>query len=167
MRFLVLYEVEPVISKWAKARADFDLQKFNFRKAPFFVRDDGNKVLDIKYLLQQVDTFKYDGVIAVVKGNKLSGIWGCHNKVSLGDKRFSVVQVEFHKKLYREYVGVFGAAKLEPTKKKTPYYQPEYTFDHELKHAFAWLWNLSDLLHPYVRFKLYDMYKNNFPLKSN
>lgn len=162
MKYLVLYNTTPVISQFAQSVADFDLTKCDFSKVPKFTRDDGNKVFDVRWLFQQLDTVKYDGVIAVVKGNALGGIWGCHNKERTGNKKISVMQVEHHRNLYREYVGALGFAKMEETKKKTPYYQPEYTFDHELIHSLAYLQGKQDLLHLYVKFKAYDIYKNSF-----
>jgi hypothetical protein len=162
MRYLVLHNTTPVISDFARSLADFDLIKCDFDKAPRYKRDDGNKVIDVRWLFQQLDTVKYDGVIAVLNGNALSGIWGCHNKEKIGDKKISVLQVEHHKRLYREYVGAIGFAKLEPTRKKTPYYQPEYTFDHELIHSITYLTGRPDLLHIYVKCRAYDLYKNSF-----
>ena len=166
-RFLVLHNVEPDISDWCKSQCDFDLQEFDFSKAPMFKRDDGDVVMDIKYLLQQVDTFRYDGVIAVVKGNKLKGIFGVHNGITIGDKRFSIIQSEHQEGVYRELVGIVGNASMKATKKKTDYPQPKYTFEHELLHALAWLRKKRDWLHMYIKIKMYESYKNLFKVKTS
>lgn len=102
MRFLVLYNKKPNISEWANARFDFDLKKTSFKNAPRYIQDDGDDVIDAKWLVEKCDTIKYDGVIAYVKGDVLKGVWGTHIKFKLGDKRFSVIQTEHHDDLYRK-----------------------------------------------------------------
>jgi N-acetylmuramoyl-L-alanine amidase len=165
MKFVVLYNTQPVISAWAHARFDFDLRSFDFSDAPKIVRPDGDIVIDPAWLSQQVDTVKYDGVVACVEGDVLIGNWGNHKGLFLNGKRFSVLQVEVHEGIYREYTGVFGMAKMSATKKVTEYPQAEYTFDHEMIHAYKYLQGELDLLHINVRFRRYDFYKNSIPKK--
>ena len=167
MRYLVLYnEVKPTISDWANLRFDFDLKKKDFKKAPRFIQSDGDDVIDAKWLITNVDTDYYDGVIAYVKGNVLKGVWGTHTRMKLGDKKFSVIQCEHHDKLYREYKGALGFAKMVSTRKKTKYPQPEYTFNHELVHSYKYLKGEPDYLHLAIQFKNYNNYIDSIPKKK-
>lgn len=162
MHFLVLHNTKPVISKFARSLATFDQKAFSFKGVPRYTTDKGNTVYDIRSLLQQVDTIKYDGIIACIKGDALGSVWGIHNGVKIGSKKFSILQVEHHQGLYREYSGVFGMAELKATRKKTPYLQSEMTFDHELIHAICYQRGTPDLLHAMIKFKMYDNYKQIF-----
>ena len=166
MKFIVLHNVTPVISDWAKARFYFDYQTFDFSDAPKITQSDGDIVIDPLWLSKQVDTAKYDGVVACVEGDVLIGNWGNHKGLFIKGKRFSVVQAEVHKGLYREYSGIVGFAKMVSTKKVTDYPQAEYTFDHEMIHADRFIRGQLDLLHIYVRMKRYDDYKNVIPVKA-
>jgi len=166
MRFLVLYNKKPNISEWANNRFDFDFKRISFDNAPRYIQSDGDDVIDAKWLVAKCDTSKYDGVIAYVKGDVLKGVWGTHIKFKLGDKRFSVIQAEHHDDLYRKPKGVPGFIKMVSTKEETPYPQAEYTFNHELVHAYKYLKGENDLLHTYIKFGKYDEYLASIPEKK-
>lgn len=161
-RYLILHNITPSVSDWAQSVALFDFQECNFDDAPIYVRNDGDKVIDVRWLLQKVDTIKYDGVIAYVEGEKLKGIWGNHKKETIAGKRFSVIQVEHHEDLYRKYSGIIGYATMKSTKEVTEYPQAEYTFDHELIHSLCWLRGITDWLHINVKIKRYKEYRDSF-----
>jgi len=166
MKYLVLWNDTKPSTDWSNARFDFDYKKHSFKDAPMFVQDDGDLVFDAKWLIEKVDTNKYDGVIAYVKGDALKGVWGTHTKMQLGDKRFSVIQCEQHAKKFRKPEGILGNIKMVSTRKKTAYPQSEYTFNHELVHSYKYLKGLYDLLHLHIKFGNYDTYIDTVPKKK-
>jgi len=166
MKYLILYNKIKPETDWSNDRFDFEYKKKDFSKAPRFIQDDGDDVIDAKWLIKGVDTNKYDGVIAYVEGNVLKGVWGTHVKMQLGDKRFSVIQSEHHENKYREPQGALGAIKMVSVRRKTNYPQAEYTFNHELCHSYKYLKGKRDYLHLAIKWGNYDGYVNSVPKKK-
>ena len=178
-RFLILYEKDlEKPSEWANDRFDFDFLKVSassFKKAPRFTRDDGVEVYDINWIASFADVEKYDGVELQVIGNSFNGIWGNHsreykssfrNKWELNGKKFSIIQYEIHKGVYREYKGFLGVATMTSTRRETEYPQWIYTPDHERTHGYKWRNDEPDYLHMAIKFKNYDNYINSIPKKK-
>lgn len=166
MKYLVLYNTKkPTIPEWAAKRFEFDFEKRSFANAPRYIQDDGDDVIDAEWIFKGCDFPKYDGIIAVVSGDALKGVWGTHVPFKFGGKLFSVIEVEYHEGLYREPKGIPGTIKMVSTRKKTAYPQFDYTFNHELIHSYKYINGQQDLLHFNILMGRYDKYRDSIPEK--
>lgn len=151
MNILVLYDEgyikKRVPTKRAKKHANFTFKKMSFKNAPMESKD---RYIDRKWLRGFVG--EYDGVVAVVDGNKLKNVYG--NCIKLDGK--IVMQVESQEKLYRKWKKSGLTWKLVSSKSKADYKQLEYTFDHELGHALCRYYNKTDFLHQFISLKKYE-----------
>jgi len=160
-KFLVLYDQEwirreiptPTSSKFCV----LVFRKVCFKAAPMQVTKAGTKIAD-SWLMEQVNPMLFDGVAAVMNGNRLKGRHGVHIKQMSSLGRFSIMQVEAHQNVYRVWKQLAdGTWKLNATNRKTKgaYVQVQYTFEHEIGHAIKYLRNETDDLHSYVAKKQY------------
>lgn len=151
----ILKELPTTISaKYSK----LTYRKVSFKNAPMQETVEGTKITNA-WMMEQVNTGIFDGVVAVMNGNKLNGRNGLHVKEKGHRGRFSVMQVEAVRGMYR----VWKQRKddtwfLESTRRKTKgaYKQIQYTFDHELGHLLKYQRYEIDDLHTHVSKKQYE-----------
>ena len=162
--FLILYDqswIQTALpTKRSQQYAIFTFRQVSFKNAPLETTKEGSKIADW-WLMEQVNPQIFDGVIAVMNGNRLNGRNGVHIKKTSIRGRFSIMQVEARRGAYRYWVqGKDGKWFLAETKrkKKDAYPQLEYTFDHEIGHCLKYQAYEIDTLHTFVQNKMYEAF---------
>ena len=153
-------ELDPVHR--AKKSARFVFARYDFRDAPIIKTKQGNKI-DDNWLRREFKQYidAYDGIFVLLDGERLKGRHGLHSKKRYHGKRFSVVQMECKKGMYREWEQRRNKTwylKLTKRRKKGSIKQIVYTFEHELGHALCWLNQRFDTLHLFVRYKKWELW---------
>lgn len=171
-RYLVLYEKQWMkgelltdrMKRLVKAgRLEFVYERRSFKDAPKIKTKEGTKI-DDNWIRSNVDDRGYHGVVVVLDGEQLDGRHGLHSKkLSKGNARYSVIQMEAKKGQYRVWDQKKSGdwyLKITKRRSKDSYKQLQYTFEHEIGHSLKYLSFQFDTLHLYVRFKNYDLWWN-------
>lgn len=174
--YLVVYEkawhknesLSPRIKNFIKKKVlKLTFLKTSFKAAPYVETQEGTKISE-SWLLSQFDTSGYQGLIVILEGERLNGRNGVHIKKTKGLERFSIIQIEAKKRIYRNWaLNELGDWFLESLHKKTKgaYKQIQYTFEHEIGHSLCYLHFVYDTLHIYVKNKNYETWWNLMDFK--
>ena len=160
--FLVLYDQNWIKNELPTPRSKqyckLTFRQVSFKDVPMQETKEGTKVADT-WIMPQVNTQMFDGVILVMHGDKLNGRNGVHIKKTGARGRFSIMQVEAKRGVYRVWKQhKDGTWFLNSTRRrfKDGYKQIQYTFDHEIGHALKYLRYQVDDLHIHVSKKQYE-----------
>lgn len=134
----------------------------DFSRAPYIKTKEGSKI-DEAWLLKFVggtDYLKgYDGLVVMLEGERLAGRNGVHTKKTYNGRRFSMIQMEAKRGVYRVWEEEKGKTwTMASTKRRTKdaVKQVVYTFDHEIAHSLAWLYGFTCHLHTFIKQKRYE-----------
>lgn len=167
-RFLVFYEKE-----WQKneltafkrldSRINCVYAKRDFKDAKYIETKEGSKIDEAWLLrtgvLNQGYIDSYDGLVIVLEGERLKGRNGVHTKKTYNGKRFSLIQMEAKKGVYRTWKQNKDKTwYLDSVRRRGDYKQILYTFEHEIGHALCWLKGVYDSLHLFVKHKNYELW---------
>ena len=152
MKILILYESKkPQVTERMKKYAEFTYKKIDLKNFPTLKQPDGDIVIDYQYLFDFITN--EDGVMAVVKGDKLRGVFGTY----INYRGKHILQVEDNKG-YRKWKQnrITRLWSLKLSRRRGDYPATQYTMEHELGHALCNHYRERDDLHAFVKFKRYD-----------
>lgn len=156
---LVLYDQSWIKNELPTPRslkyAKLTFRQVSFKDAPMQETKEGTKIADT-WIMPQVNTQMFDGVVLAMNGDKLNGRNGVHIKKIGARGRFSILQVEAKRGVYRSWKQNKDGTWFLESSRKGSYKQLEYTFDHELGHCIKYQRFEPDDLHTHVSRKEYE-----------
>lgn len=152
MKIKILYnKTKPEVTERMKEYAEFTYQKVNLDTFPTIKQKDGDIVIDYAYLFDFIKD--EDGVMAVVEGDKLKGVFGTH--IEYRGKQ--IIQAEDYPNKFRKWTQNKLTRLWSLVLARTGDYKAtQYTMEHELGHALCNFYGKTDDLHTFIKLKKYD-----------